>query len=100
MGIEFTSKEMTLIVSILGFRPDTIMMNLMRYAKRGLLTRRRVGHEYFYSTNDSTWRAYQYFFGCEPPMVVKTRVAPGDYFPLQTYDDMLRAGMRFRGYFV
>ena len=100
MGIQFTSKEMTLIVRVLGFRPDTIMMNLMRYAKKGLLTRRREGHEYFYTTNDSTWRAYVYFFGCAPPMVVKTRVGPGEYFPLQSYNEMLRARRLSLGYFV
>ncbi len=93
MGIEFTSFEMSLVVSPLGFSPVSVAMNLMRYAKHGLLSRRREGHQYIYCQNERTERAYMYFFKSNPPYVVKPRVAPGEYIPIAIYNDLInRAG--------
>ena len=64
----FTS---TTIFAFLGpklFSPKAVEMGLMRYAKHGLLTRKRGGGggEYHYYPNDNTYRAYCYYFGHAP----------------------------------
>jgi hypothetical protein len=90
MGLEFTSFEMSSVASVLGFTPDTTMMNLMRYAKHGLLNRRREGHEYVYWQNERTERAYIYFFGSVPPFVTDRRMQPGQRFPIELYFSTLK----------
>jgi hypothetical protein len=65
--LEFTSTSMFASLLPPGlFSPKAVEMGLMRYAKRGFLSRRRVGREYHYSPNDSTFRAFIYYFGRLP----------------------------------
>ena len=58
----------------------------MRYAKHGLLTRKRVGGggigKYHYYPNDNTYRAYCYYFGY-PPAGVPVPLSIGLHYYLQ-----------------
>src|ERR671938_1567145 len=78
----FTS---TTIFAFLGpklFSPKAVEMGLMRYAKHGLLTRKRIGggssggDKYHYYPNDNTYRAYCYYFG-HPPAGVPVPLSVG-----------------------
>jgi hypothetical protein len=84
----FTS---TTIFAFLGpklFSPKAVEMGLMRYAKHGLLTRKRIGggssggDKYHYYPNDNTYRAYCYYFG-HPPAGVPVPLPVGLRYYLQ-----------------
>jgi hypothetical protein len=62
----FTSKIMFMFLGPKLFSPKAVEMGLMRYAKHGMLCRKRIGHEYRYYPNDNTYRAYCYYFGHAP----------------------------------
>jgi hypothetical protein len=66
----FTSGDMLVALAYPGFPPRAISMNLMRYAKHGLLKRIREGRHYRYYTNDNTYKAYCYYFGLQAPQKI------------------------------
>jgi hypothetical protein len=77
----FTSTNIFAYLGPKLFSPKAVEMGLMRYAKHGLLTRKRIGgfsggDKYHYYPNDNTYRAYCYYFG-HPPAGVPVPLSVG-----------------------
>jgi hypothetical protein len=88
----FTSTNIFAFLGPKLFSPKAVEMGLMRYAKHGLLTRKRIGggvgvgvsrgDKYHYYPNDNTYRAYCYYFG-HPPAGVPVPLSVGLHYYLQ-----------------